>query len=175
MMEPRVLVAYATRGGSTAELASTMAEVLRQHGARPDVYPARELAGLEPYGAVVLVAPLYIGRLHRDARRFLKRHRRRLETVPVALLVPGPVDNNEKDWAGARSQLEKQLSRLPWFSPVATHVVGGVFDPNKLGFPYALIPALRKMPAKDARDAEAIRACAEDIAGKLLSAFTVGA
>ncbi len=95
MMEPRVLVAYATRSGTTAELASTMAEVLREHGVRPDVYSAQELAGLEPYDAVVLVAPLYIGRLHRDARRFLKRHRRRLETLPVALLAPGPVDNKE--------------------------------------------------------------------------------
>ena len=38
MMEPRVLVAYATRSGTTAELASTMAEVLRQHGVRPEVY-----------------------------------------------------------------------------------------------------------------------------------------
>ncbi len=174
-MEPRVLVAYATRSGSTAELASTMAEVLRDRGARVDVYPARELDGLEPYEAVVLVAALYIGRLHRDARRFLKRHRRRLETLPVALLVPGPVDRKDEDFASARSQLEKGLARWPWLSPVATHVVGGVIDPHRLGFPYALIPALRKMPVKDARDPQAIRACAEDIAGKLLAAFAIRA
>ncbi len=175
MTDPRVLVAYATRSGTSAELASTMAEVLREHGVRPDVYAAQELAGLEPYDAVVLVAPLYIGRLHRDARLFLKRHRQRLETLPVALLAPGPVDNKETSWAGARGQLEKEMARLPWLSPVASHVVGGVFDPHRLGFPYALIPALRRMPATDARNPGAIRASAEDIAGKLMAALTVGA
>jgi menaquinone-dependent protoporphyrinogen IX oxidase len=175
MMEPRVLVAYATLCGSTEDLASTMAEVLRDHGARVDVYPARELAGLEPYDAVVLVAALYIGRLHRHARGFLKRHQRRLETRPVALLVPGPVERKEKDFAAARGQLEKHLARFPWLSPVAVRVVGGVFDPHLLPFPYTLIPALRKMPPKDARDSRALRASAEEIAGKLLSAFAVRA
>jgi len=175
MMEPRVLVAYATRAGSTAELAEWMAGVLRDGGLRVDVYPARELAEVEPYDAVVLVAALYIGRLHRDARRFLARHRRRLERLPVALLVPGPVDKNEKDWAGARSQLAKETMRLPWLTPVAAHIVGGVFDPKRLGFPVNLVPALRKMPPKDGRDWDAIRAAANDIAKKLQAAMSVRA
>jgi menaquinone-dependent protoporphyrinogen oxidase len=175
MMEPRVLVAYATMCGSTAELASTMAEVLRDHGARVDVYPARELAGLGPYDAVVLVAALYIGRLHRQARGFLKRHRNRLKTLPVALLVPGPVERKAEDFASARSQLDKHLARFAWLSPVAKCVVGGVFDPQRLPFPYTLIPALRRMPPKDARDFKAQRASAEEIAGKVLSAFAVKA
>lgn len=173
MMEPRILVAYATRNGSTAELASTMAEVLRSHGARVDVYLARELAGVEPYDAVMLVAALYIGRLHRDARRFLTRHRHRLETLPVALLVPGPVETTEKDFGAARNQLENHLARWPWLTPVVAHIVGGVFDPKRLGFPFALIPALRRMPPKDARDTRFIHACAEDITRKLLSACPV--
>ena len=175
MMEPRVLVAYATRRGSTAELADAIAEVLRDHNLRADVYAARDLAGLEPYSAVVVVAALYIGRLHGDARRFLTRHRRRLETLPVALFVPGPVANKEKDWTAARVQLDKELARLPWLAPVAAHVVGGVFDPRRLGFPYALIPALRRMPATDARDWEAIRNAAENMVGKFEAAWTVGA
>lgn len=175
MMRPRILVAYATRCGSTAELAQTIAGVLRDHGLRADVNMARELALLDPYDGVVLVAALYIGRLHRDARRFLKRHRHWLERLPVALLVPGPVENSEKDWAGARSQLTKELARVPWLSPVAAHVVGGVFDPKRLGFPFNLLPALRKMPPKDARDWDAIRAAAADVAAKLQSAMIVSA
>jgi menaquinone-dependent protoporphyrinogen oxidase len=38
------------------------------------------------YGLAVLGAPLYSGRWHRDAHRFLKRHRQELAGVPVARL-----------------------------------------------------------------------------------------
>lgn len=163
-MEPVVLVAYATKGGSTAELANVLAEVLREDGMAAEVRQAREVQELEPYSAVVLAAALYMGRLHRDARRFLEKHRAQLEKMPVALIVPGPVQDVEKDWAGAREQLDKEQARYPWLSPVARHIVGGVFDPARLGFPYTLIPALRRMKPMDARDWAAIRGMARAMA-----------
>jgi menaquinone-dependent protoporphyrinogen oxidase len=84
--------------------------------------------------------------------------------VPVALFVPGPVQTVEKDWTGARKQLDKELAKFPWLSPVAQHIVGGKFDPAKMGFPFNLIPALRKMPASDVRDWTAIRGLASGLA-----------
>lgn len=163
-MEPMVLVAYATRSGSTAELAYTVAEILREQGMKADVLPASEIRSVLEYQAVVVVAALYIGRLHRDARRFLTQYRRWLKQMPVELFVPGPVQNEEKDFAAARQQLDRQLARFPWLSPVAAHVVGGVWDPARLGFPFKWIPALRRMKATDARDWDAIRAAARDVA-----------
>jgi menaquinone-dependent protoporphyrinogen oxidase len=166
-MELTVLVAYATRSGSTAELAHTVAEVLREYGMKADVLPAREVRSVLEYDAVVVVAALYIGRLHRDARHFLDRYRQWLKELPVALFVPGPVQNVEKDFAAARQQLDKQLMRWPWLSPVAAQVVGGVWNPANLGFPYNWIPALRRMEATDARNWEQIRAAARDVAACL--------
>jgi hypothetical protein len=46
-------------------------------------------------------------------------------------------------------------------------VVGGRFDPDRLRFPWKLIPALKHMPASDLRDWEAIRARANRMAAQL--------
>ncbi len=165
-MESVVLVGYATKAGSTKEVAEVVAEVLRGEGLSVELKPLKDVAGLERYDAVVLAAALYMGRLHGDARRFLTMQRTALMKVPVALFVPGPVDNQEKDWDGARQQLDMQLVKFPWLTPVATNVVGGRFDPGKLGFPFNL--TLRKMPAKDVRDWEEIRKMAREVAGKLM-------
>lgn len=87
--------------------------------------------------------------------------------MPVALFVPGPIDTREKDGAGAQQQLDKELARYPWFKPVACPIVGGAFDPKKLGFPWKFIPAMRKGPMSDARDWRAIRSWASELAATL--------
>jgi len=166
-MNSIVLVTYATRTGSTEEVARAIADVLREHDLTAELQPATEVQTLEGFGAVVLVAPLYMGQLHKDARRFLSVHRPDLMKLPVALFVPGPVQDVEKDWAGARQQLDQELAKLPWLTPVARHVIGGKFDPAKLGFPFNLIPPLKKIPANDLRDWKAIRSLAADLAATL--------
>jgi menaquinone-dependent protoporphyrinogen oxidase len=163
-MENVVLVTFATRYGSTADTANVIAGILRDGGLAVEVQPVRCVASAEGYAAVVLGAALYMGRLHKDARRFLSANRNFLAKIPVALFVPGPVQTNEKEWAGAETQLDKELKGYPGFSPVARKIVGGKFDPADLGFLFKLIPGMRKMPARDARDWIAIRAWASDLA-----------
>ncbi len=163
-MESIVLVTYATRYGSTEEVAQSIAETLRDNGIAVEIQPARNVFSLDQYRSVVLGVPLYMARFHKDARRFLSTHRSALEKMPVALFVLGPVQKDEKDWIGAREQLKKELSKFPWLSPVSQQILGGKFDPAKLGFPFSLFPPLRKLPAGDARDWTAIRAWASDLA-----------
>lgn len=166
-MEPIVLVTYATHSGSTEEVAQAVAQTLRESGVSVETQPVRNIRSLEPYSAVVLGVPLYMGRMHKDARRFLAMHRNVLVSMPVSLFVLGPVQKDEKDWTGAQAQLEKQLTNYPWLSPVSQQVFGGKFDPAKLGFPFNLIPPLRKMPASDVRDWTAIRTWAVEVAEAL--------
>lgn len=163
-MEPIVLVTFATRYGSTEEVAQAIAETLRESGIVVEAQPARNIHSLQRYSAVVLGVPLYMGRMHKDARRFIATHRTALTNMPVALFVLGPVQKDEKDWTGARAQLKKELAQYPWFSPVSQEILGGKFDPAKLGFPFSLFPPLRKLPAGDARDWAVIRAWATGLA-----------
>ena len=166
-MSASVLVGYATRYGSTQEVAEAVAETLRERGLGVDIQPMREVRTLEGYGAVVLGAALYMFRWHKDARRFLSRHRKALTQLPVAVFALGPVHDpyDEEEWQNSRAQLDKELAKFPWFAPVAKQVFGGKFDPEKLRFPINLFAGSE--PASDIRDWEAIRAWASDLASKL--------
>jgi menaquinone-dependent protoporphyrinogen oxidase len=166
-MSASVLVAYSTRYGSTQEVAEAVAATLRERGLEIDIEHMPKVRSLEGYYAVVLGTAIYMFHLHKDACRFLSRHRKALAQRPVAMFALGPIHDDPKEWEGARTQLDKELAKFPWFAPVATEVFGGKFDPAKLRFPWNLVPALNKLPASDVRDWTAIRAWASNLVAKL--------
>ena len=166
-MSTSILVGYATRYGSTQEVAEAIAATLREDGTAVDCRPLKEVKTLEGYTAVVVGAPLYMFHWHKDAKSFLSRHRQALMARPVAVFAMGPLKDEAKDWQDVRAQLEKELAGFPWLAPVAAEVFGGKHDPAKLTFPHSLIPALKQMPATDIRDWTAIRAWALGLTAKL--------
>jgi len=171
-MAASILIAYATRYGSTQEVADTVDARLREQGVVAEVRRAREVHSLDGFNAVVLGAPLYIGSLLREARKFLNRHQTTLSQMPVALFALGPMHGG-KELEDARTQLAGALAKLPWLKPVATQVFVGKYDPAKLRFPdslLAVLPAspLHGVPAHDGRDWPAIRAWADALPAALL-------
>jgi menaquinone-dependent protoporphyrinogen oxidase len=166
-MPDSILVGYATRTGSTREIAETIAARLRDLRREADVRPAKEVRSLEGYGSVVLGAPLFMFHWHKEAMGFLTRHRDALAQRPMAIFALGPFHNVEKEWQEVRGQFAGELAKFPWLTPVAQEVFGGKFDPSQLRFPMTLIPALKKMPASDVRDWNAIRDWAVKLAALL--------
>ena len=82
----RVLVAYTTNAGTTAEIAEAIGEELGQDGAQVDVRRLEEITDLESYTAVVIGGPMIMG-WHKAAVRFVKTHRQALSQVPVAYFL----------------------------------------------------------------------------------------
>ena len=167
-MEGKILVAYATKYGSTREVAEAVATALTEKGLPVDLQPARSVRSLDRYNAVVLGAPLYIGKMHGDARSFLSRHQQALILRPPAIFALGPTENVEKDWQEIQAALEAEIAAYGWLKPAALKLFGGKLDPSKFRFPDSLlkiIPAspLRDKPASDIRDWPAIRAWAESL------------
>lgn len=156
-MVTTILVTYASKYGSTQEVAEAIAETLCQPGVQVEIMPARQVRSLDCYNAIVLGAALYMGRWHKDAHRFLKRHRAALASRPVAIFALGPLSHDEEQWQGARAQLDRALAQFPWLTPVAVELFGGVINPAKLHFPF------NNMPAGDARDWNAIHAWASKL------------
>ena len=173
-MQKKILIAYATRTGSTQEVAEAVAVTLRESGLEVDIQPMRNVRTLEEYGAVVLGAPLYMFHWHKDALSFLSRYREVLTGgLPVAIFAGGPfAKGDEKEWQEVRKQLDQELAKFAWLRPIAVEIVGGKFDPAKLSFPLNLMPALKQMPASDLRDWTVIRAWASNLAAKLQSALS---
>jgi menaquinone-dependent protoporphyrinogen oxidase len=153
----QVLVAYASRNGSTRDVAEAVAQALRTQGAQVELRLARQVR--EPVAdrdLVVLGAPIYSGRWHTDAHRFAKRHRADLEAIPVAVFGMGPRNDTGEAWQQARGQLDRALAKRSWLHPVAIAVFGGV-DP----------PGRRPSPGRDLRDWDAIRAWAQSLPATL--------
>jgi menaquinone-dependent protoporphyrinogen oxidase len=165
-MSASVLVAYATRYGSTQEVAEAVAATLRERGLAVDIQAMPNMQSLDQYSAVVLGAPLYMFHWHKDALHFLARHREALTKPPVAVFALGPFHDEEKEYQEARRELDEELAQFPWLTPLAIAIFGGKFDPQKLTFPHNLIPALKNMPASDVRHWTAIRAWANDLAAQ---------
>lgn len=110
----RVLVTYATMAGSTAEVAQAVAEELIAGGWQADALPLRDVHSLDDYDAVVLGAPMIMG-WHREARRFLKRQRRSLQQMPLALFVTAIslTETGETSIDGVPIIVDEQLPKPP--------------------------------------------------------------
>lgn len=152
------LIAYATKHGSTREVAQALADALREKNLEVAVEAARTVRDLGPYDTVVLGAPLYRGRWHRDAAGFLKRHCEALANRDVAIFALGPrTPTCDGGWPRCRAQLEDALHKPAWLSPVSVALFGGVDPPT------------RKADRRDQRDWDAIRAWAMGIAERALA------
>lgn len=149
-----VLIAYATKHGSTREVAEFVAGCVRRQGAEAEVRDAAQVDDLTPYGAVILGGSLYIGRWHRDAIDFLRRHRNALEGRPLAIFALGPTTSEPGDIEESQAQLDRALAKVPEIRPDTVTVFGGVIDPSKLRFP------LNRLEASDARNWQDILAWA---------------
>ncbi|HVA29760.1 MAG TPA: flavodoxin domain-containing protein [Gaiellaceae bacterium] len=156
-MADTVLIAYASKHGSTLEVAEAIDAVLRGAGIPTALREASRVHGLSDYGAVVLGAPIYMTRWHRDAHRFLRRNEQELAAKPLAVFALGPLHEDETEWAKARSVVSAALEGHA-FTPVSVEVFGGKVDPDELRFPFS------KMPKEDARDWKAIEAWAAGLA-----------
>lgn len=161
-----VLVAYATKFGSTREVADRVVARLLMAGAQAEALPAGEVKSLDGYDAVVFGGALYMFRLVSEGRRFLKRHRKVLTQLPLAVFALGPLEDTESQYFDARGHLDKTLVKLEGVTPVEVVVFGGVLNPDKLKFPYSN-PGIKAMGASDLRDWTAIEAWADALPKKL--------
>ena len=161
-----VLVAYASKHGSTAEIAEAVAEVLRAAGVGADCLDASAVATLEPYDGVVLGSAVYMKRWRREARRFLSRHASELKERPFWVFSSGPVGDPANDDPA-------------WTEPAATiaaaqrlgardHAVfGGSMPAEPRGMMRRSMAKNTPPEYRDRRDWDEIRAWATAIAAEL--------
>lgn len=171
-MRSSVLIAYATRGGSTGEVAQAIAAAMAEAGLPAEAQAVEQVDTLSGREAIILGAPLYVGRFPKEFHRFLRVHREALHRQHPWFFAVGPTRNREEDFEGARKQAEKQLSAYPWLDVKDVQVFGGRWSMQNLPFPFSLllrIPGnpLKKIPMEDIRDWAAIRAWGTGVARQI--------
>jgi menaquinone-dependent protoporphyrinogen oxidase len=163
----RVLVAYASKRGSTAEIAQAIAEELRRDGLDAECRQAGDVHALDPYDAIVVGSAVYAKRWQADARRFLRKHAGELARRPFWIFSSGPVGVPNK--TPDRSWLEppRTIARAQQLG-VRDHVVFGGRVPAQPRGPIERAMARSTPPEyRDLRDWDEIRSWSARVAGEL--------
>lgn len=161
-----VLIAYASRLGSTKAIAERIAARLETHGPEATVRPVASVIDLAPYDAIVIGSAVYGGHWLKEATEFVRRHETALAARPVWLFSSGPVGRVAAKVAPVRPA---EVLELVGAVHAREHRIfagaldRAAIDGSELGFADRFI-AKRFVPEGDFRDWPAIDVWADDIA-----------
>lgn len=171
----RILVAYASRCGSTGGVADAIGRVLCERGASVDVLRVGNVSNLTSYRAVVVGSAIRSDQWLSEASDFVIQNRKVLSRVPVAyfltcLTLTHPTEENRRK---ARGFLDPLYREVPEVTPVDTGLFAGVLDYDKLSFMVRMVMKV-KMKDKgvvegDYRDWPSIRSWACGVAPRLMN------
>lgn len=158
----KILVTYGSKLGGTKGLADMVGDAFRRHGFDVDVVPAAQVTTPDGYDAVIIGGALYAGRWHRDAARFVRRHRRTLRDLPVWLFSSGPLDTSAetRDIPPVR-QVRSLMAQV---HADGHETFGGRLEADPPGF---MARSMAKKFAGDWRDPRHVTRWTGDIAARL--------
>lgn len=161
-MSKKILVTYASKAGSTAEIAGAIAETLSQFGVAVDLRPVKAVESLEDYQAVVLGSAIRIGQWLSEAKSFVEEHQTRLANMPVAIFS-AHMENLGGDEASLQARQAYTAPVRAMLAPVSETFFAGKIDLSRLSFIERTMAKMMKAVNEDKRDWEAIRAWASEI------------
>lgn len=138
----RILVAYTTNAGSTAEVAQAVATELGKEGGQVDLLRLEQVTSLAGYQAVVIGAPMILG-WHRAAQKFVKTHQAALAGIPVAYFCTAMSLTQTADSPGGTAPLFID----PWLAKAPKNPARLSFKENYAAPASYLKPILKAAPA----------------------------
>ncbi len=157
--EKKALVAYASKAGSTGEVAEAIAETLRGKGLAVDVRQVKHVSDVGGYQAVIVGSCIRMGGWLPEAVNFVEKNQAALNAVPTAFFQVGA--GLKEDSAETRKEAEGYLDKVKAFvQPVKVGLFAGKVDFSKLSLFDRLISNMVGSVEGDWRDWDAIRAWA---------------
>ena len=160
----QVMIACASKHGSTEGIAQAIADRLRQQGHDAVAARVADVADLHGIQAVVLGSAVYAGSWMHEATEFAESNAEALSTMPVWLFSSGPLGAEVHDEEEQPRQLPELTRAL---RPRGHRVFFGALDHDKLGFGERMMVKAVKAPQGDFRDWDAIAGWADEIARDL--------
>lgn len=158
----RILVTYATRAGSTAGIATVIAETMAARGYSVDLKPVSEKPDLTGYAAVVIGSAIRMGHWLPEAVDFVKTHQTDLNAVPVALFTVHMLNTGDDE--ASRTGRLAYLNDIRPLLPGAEEVYfTGAMDFERLSFLDRLIAKMVGAIEEDRRDWGAIKQWARTV------------
>lgn len=160
----KLLVTYASKYGSTAEIAEVIGKELRKRSYEVEVRPVDQVGSLEGYDGFVIGSAVYAGSWMKPAAKFLRANQALLAGRPVWLFSSGPTgpgDPNELlDGWSFPENLAKVREKIKPKDVILFH---GQLDLDKLNFAEKMIVKSIKATLGDYRDWLVIRGWARHI------------
>ncbi len=158
----KILVTYATRAGSTIQIAETIAQTLGGTGSAVDMRPIKSVTDLKGYDAVVIGSAIRMGQWLPEAVQFVKTNQSTLANVPTAyFLVSGFLKNDTPEM---RKTVEAYLDPVrKILEPKSIGMFAGKMDYGKLSFLDRTIAKVMKAEEGDWRNWDAVRGWAHDL------------
>jgi menaquinone-dependent protoporphyrinogen oxidase len=165
----KILVAVASRHGSTMEIANEIGKAVKSalgqdDTAAVDVLFADTVTSMDGYDGVILGSAVYMGHWLDSMRKFADTHGDALRVLPVWLFSTGPVDGtpDPADAAGVDGE------RLAVTLCAREHrMFGGKIDKSGLHFGERAAVTLLRLKDGDYRDWPSIRDWAKEISASL--------
>jgi menaquinone-dependent protoporphyrinogen oxidase len=107
-----VLVGYSSRHGSTAEIATRIAETIRATGAQVEVHPVEAIGDPSQFDAVVFGSGVYDGSWNEDAVRFVREHAASLCQKPVWFFSVGSFGDTHPVIGGLMKKEPREMPEL---------------------------------------------------------------
>lgn len=161
-MSARILIAYTSRKGSTAEIAQAIGKELQSAGHPVNITDMKTVSTVEGSDAVVIGTPVYMGHIVKDVKIFVTQHRDGLAKIPVAAFAVGiaPVAPHVEPVDKILDDLKRALSPVQL---AASTVFAGRLDPERMTFFERQMTRLLNVKTGDFRDWGAIKIWAREL------------
>lgn len=155
-MNMRILVTYATRAGSTAEVAAVVGENLSTRGYAVEVKPVKQNPDPSGYAAVIIGSAIRMGNWLPEAVDFVKRNQAALNRVPVALFTVHMLNTGDDETSRA-ARLAYLNAVRPLLNNAEEVYFEGKMDFSRLSFLDRMIARMVGAVEVDRRDWDKIR------------------
>jgi menaquinone-dependent protoporphyrinogen oxidase len=161
-MDKPVLVTYATRAGSTADIAAAIGDTLAARGFRVEIKPVKSQPALDGYAAVILGSAIRMGNWLPEMVKFIQANQSALAAMPTALFTVYMLNTGADE--DSRAAREAYLTSVRALLPNAENVYfEGAMDFSRLSLLDRLISRMVKAVEADHRDWGAIKRWAEAV------------
>jgi menaquinone-dependent protoporphyrinogen oxidase len=160
----KTLIAYGTRYGATAGTAEEISSVLQEQGHDVDVVDVKrsKIKNISDYELVIIGSGMRMFRWVGEAEKFIKKFQKDLRQKKTAIFVSsgaqalhkydGATEEIDNAWAKYLVEKAEKYS----LQPVMMAIFGGVWDYNKMGFPFkqTMIPFQEKLREAGIQESE---------------------
>jgi menaquinone-dependent protoporphyrinogen oxidase len=165
-MTIKLLITYASKCGSTTEIAKSMGKVLVEKGYEVDILPVSQVKSMDGYEGILAGSAVRVGAWLPEAVEFVKNNQTAMQKIPTAIFtVHGLNWENTSAGEALRKNYTNAVKQL--ITPVDEVFFAGKIDFSTITFLEKMLCKAVKAVEEDKRNWGLINSWAAEIPNKL--------